>query len=343
MGVGRGIVFPNDSVWRLQPPDIKEMVELWKGNSGLSVPPLMMRTGVYGMGADGSVWEYAPTAANGMTQLFNGKNLPVITGISPSSGSTGTSVTITGSGFTGATTVNFGSTNATSFTVNSDSSITAVSPAIAPGTINITVTTAGGTSIAGAPSQFTGLITPTTWNPSDKTASVTLSNNNLTASTTASPGAGRGIAGFSSGKYYWEAVYTTVVQFNGGVGLSPAGALPSGMDSSGSMGVGGSYHIYINGADYLGIALAGSGNLVCFAVDLGAQLFWSRLGASGNWNNSGTANPATGTGGISISALSRPLFPMFAVTSGASQNLTANFGASSFTGTVPSGFAAGWG
>src|SRR5215469_13496530 len=57
--------------------------------------------------------------------------VPAVTGVSPSAGpaSGGTSVTLTGTGFTGATAVQFGGTAATSFTVNSDISITAVSPA----------------------------------------------------------------------------------------------------------------------------------------------------------------------------------------------------------------------
>ena len=50
---------------------------------------------------------------------------PAVTSVSPNTGSTagGTSVTITGSGFTGATTVNFGTTAATSFTVHLRTSV----------------------------------------------------------------------------------------------------------------------------------------------------------------------------------------------------------------------------
>ena len=50
------------------------------------------------------------------------------------------SVTITGTGFTGATAVDFGTTAATSVTVVSDTSITADSPA-GTGTVDVTVTT----------------------------------------------------------------------------------------------------------------------------------------------------------------------------------------------------------
>lgn len=59
------------------------------------------------------------------------------------------SVTITGKYFTGATSVTFGGANATSFTVNSDTSITAVPPNRPSGTtVPVRVTTQGGSSPA---------------------------------------------------------------------------------------------------------------------------------------------------------------------------------------------------
>jgi hypothetical protein len=66
--------------------------------------------------------------------------LPTVTAISPSSGSRagGTSVSITGTGFTEATGVSFGEASASSFKVNSDTSITAVAPA-GVGTVDVTV------------------------------------------------------------------------------------------------------------------------------------------------------------------------------------------------------------
>ncbi|MEU2121018.1 IPT/TIG domain-containing protein [Nocardia niwae] len=73
--------------------------------------------------------------------------VPALNSITPNQGSTagGTSVTLTGSGFTGATAVTFGSTPATSFTVVSDTQITAVTPA-GTGIVPVTVTGPGGTS-----------------------------------------------------------------------------------------------------------------------------------------------------------------------------------------------------
>nr|WP_234902700.1 cadherin-like beta sandwich domain-containing protein [Agrobacterium larrymoorei] len=72
---------------------------------------------------------------------------PTITSISPASGSIagGTSTVITGTNFLGASGVSFGGIAATSFTINSASSITAVAPAHMVGTVDLAVETAGGT------------------------------------------------------------------------------------------------------------------------------------------------------------------------------------------------------
>jgi IPT/TIG domain len=80
---------------------------------------------------------------------------PIVTSISPSNGPTagGTSVTITGANFTGATAVKFGAATAT-FALNSAGQITANSPAASGGTVDVTVTTPGGTSATSASDQF---------------------------------------------------------------------------------------------------------------------------------------------------------------------------------------------
>jgi hypothetical protein len=80
-----------------------------------------------------------------------------VTGLGTTSGPTGglTSVTINGAGFTGATAVNFGAVPAVMFLVNSDTSITALSPIEAAGVVDITVTTATGTTATVAADQFT--------------------------------------------------------------------------------------------------------------------------------------------------------------------------------------------
>lgn len=77
------------------------------------------------------------------------KPVPNITSVSPAKGLFlgGTNVVITGTGFTGATSVKFGSANATSFTVDSDSRITVQAPPYGDYWVScfITVTTAYGT------------------------------------------------------------------------------------------------------------------------------------------------------------------------------------------------------
>jgi hypothetical protein len=85
---------------------------------------------------------------------------PTVTSISPTSGPTtgGTSVTIIGTGFTGVTSVKFGS-NAASYTFISGSSITGTSPA-GSGTADVTVTTSGATSATGAADEFTYTAAP---------------------------------------------------------------------------------------------------------------------------------------------------------------------------------------
>jgi hypothetical protein len=66
----------------------------------------------------------------------------------------GTSVTIMGANFTGATDVRFGVAEAASFKVNSATSITAISPPEGPGQVPVTVTTPAGTSVAGRRARF---------------------------------------------------------------------------------------------------------------------------------------------------------------------------------------------
>ena len=74
---------------------------------------------------------------------------PTFTSVSPASGpvSVQTTVTISGTGFTGATAVTFGGTPAVSFVVNSDTSITAITPArTSAGPVTIIITAPGGSA-----------------------------------------------------------------------------------------------------------------------------------------------------------------------------------------------------
>ncbi|MGZ6927941.1 MAG: beta strand repeat-containing protein, partial [Acidimicrobiia bacterium] len=103
------------------------------------------------------------TSATGAADQFTFVSGPTVTSVTPSSGpaSGGTSVTIAGTGFTGATAVKFGGTAAASFTFNNANQITATAPAHAAGTVDVTVTTPAGTSPTGAADQFTFVAAPT--------------------------------------------------------------------------------------------------------------------------------------------------------------------------------------
>ena len=77
-----------------------------------------------------------------------------LTGISPSSGSAGETVVITGSYFTFATSVGFGNTSVSQMSVDSDTQITVTVPA-GSGTVDVAVTTLVDTSATSAADQFT--------------------------------------------------------------------------------------------------------------------------------------------------------------------------------------------
>ncbi len=133
-------------------------------------------------------------SASSIVDRFTYVAAPAITAIHPIAGPTagGTPVILTGSGFTSATpsgAVQFGST-AANYTVNSDTQITAIAPPGAAGTVDITVSTVGGTSATSAGDRFTyaqapttASITPTT-GPSAGGTQITLTGTHLSAAST---------------------------------------------------------------------------------------------------------------------------------------------------------------
>ncbi|SEG94827.1 IPT/TIG domain-containing protein [Actinacidiphila yanglinensis] len=113
---------------------------------------------------------------------------PTLTSIAPSQGpaSGGTTVVLTGTGLTGATAVTFGSSPAASFTVNSATQITAVTPA-GTGTVACTVTGPGGTSNTVFYTYLTAPVLTAlspAQGPTGAGASVTLTGTGLTTTTT---------------------------------------------------------------------------------------------------------------------------------------------------------------
>jgi hypothetical protein len=195
---------------------------------------------------------------------------------------------------------------------------------------------------------FTG----TTWSASDKASNVVLSNGNLTVGANSiTAGAVRSVASKVSGKWYFETTWTNPTGGAGsnGVGIATATAPLSGggasLPGNGTGGcvvfVGG--NVFFNGVvSGVNIGAVANGQTTCVAIDLVNSSIWFRING-GIWNNSGTANPASNIGGISILTLF-PGNPAFAVvtTNGTVPSCVANFGMSAFTQAVPAGFTAGW-
>ncbi len=99
------------------------------------------------------------TSATGAADQFTYvlPTAPVVSGVAAVTGSTagGYNITVIGSGFSGATAVSFGGARSTSINVNSDTTLTVRVPAHEAGTVDVAVTTPGGTSATVVADQFT--------------------------------------------------------------------------------------------------------------------------------------------------------------------------------------------
>jgi IPT/TIG domain/Carboxypeptidase regulatory-like domain len=153
---------------------------------------------------DVTVTTLAGTSALSSADRFTYAAAPTVTALNPTSGSVtgGTAVTIAGTNLSGATAVRFGTT-AGSVTADSATSITATTPAEVAGTVDVTVTTAGGTSAASSADHYTFAAAPPPAptvvgiNPlSGPTAggtAVTITGTNLSGATSVSFGSSSGV------------------------------------------------------------------------------------------------------------------------------------------------------
>jgi hypothetical protein len=187
-----------------------------------------------------------------------------------------------------------------------------------------------------------------TLDPSRLGANTTLSNGNLTATistlTTYSDAFGTG-SGHSTGKYYFE---VTLVSFTSGdasaIGIAdtnfPSSAYIGTTHSGANASVGlriSSGGVMMGSSSIATVYTLAQSDVMGVAVDLGSKLIWFRKNAS-NWNNSGTADPATASGGIDISALAAGSYTPALGLEIASTSYTANFGATAYAHSAPSGF-----
>lgn len=206
-------------------------------------------------------------------------------------------------------------------------------------------------------SKITGNPAPT--NPTDQLdptvvpSGITLSNNNLTAtSTRVGWQSARGTVTHTSGKYYAEA---TINALDGAVGFgvcnaSQLNSTQIGSDTNGmsifTTAGGGASGIEFNGGNAQAIGTAPTqGQVLGVAVDLNAKLVWFYNPATQQWNGDVIArqNPATGQGGLpltSIAILNSAANPVYLGVSldAAGDALTVNAGATAFVNAVPAGF-----
>lgn len=190
-----------------------------------------------------------------------------------------------------------------------------------------------------------------TWNPSDTNANITLSGSNLVATRGAAANAfysSRATISKNSGKWYFEVTRTgssdkTHIIAGLMVGVTALTQYPG----EGSSGVGnqpvntsdvnryqGGFLTTVTGQSDVGI---GGGFQI--AVDMGSLGVWVKTFGASGWMGGG--DPAAGTSPTYTLGSVTPVFPAVGLFSSGTE-VTANFGASTFTGTVPSGFNAGW-
>ena len=171
-------------------------------------------------------------------------------------------------------------------------------------------------------------VTYATWNPADKDAGVTLSNGNLTATNIVANKSVRATIGKTSGKWYWE-VTNNAAQEND-MGIGNVSMLLSAYPGNDANGVG---YDSVDGKLYKSNAAVATGGAtyttsdiigIALDVDAGTVKFYKNntLQYTYTYSIAGAIYPATG-----------------GFASGAS--CTANFGATAFAFTVPSGYNPG--
>lgn len=187
---------------------------------------------------------------------------------------------------------------------------------------------------------------PTTWNPSDKDSSISLSGGNLVTTKTADQTGGvRSIFSASSGKYYWEitcGVAGAFTRFVIGIEKTGATALINDVGQVATdYGYRGQSGKKVHGQDdSTGTAYGDTyttGDVIGVALDLDNGKIW--FSKNGTWQASG--DPATGIN-AAFTGISGTYFA--AVSSQyTSSSTTVNFGGTGFAYTVPVGFTPGFG
>ena len=261
------------------------------------------------------------TIAGATPSAYNGAQ--VVTGVTYGrvTPSRAIAITITRSGTTATATTADGNphglTNGASYTISG------ANESAYNGTFTITVT-------SGTTFTFTVTVTPATTvtlNPADKSASITLSGGNLTASCASGASGGvRATASLASGKRYWE---VTIGGAAAGI-IAGVSTAAEGLATLGNAATGWGYRqdaVKINSgtASFYGAGLA-TGDVIGIALDLDSKTI--------EFFKNGVSQ------GVAFTNLSGTVFP-HVVIGGATwaTACTMNFGATAFAYTKPDGFS----
>jgi hypothetical protein len=180
---------------------------------------------------------------------------------------------------------------------------------------------------------------PVRWNYNDRQTAATVYGEDYAVVRSSGTGAAavRATTSKSSGKWYWE-VYVLFWSTSGeGPGVANATyTLNSdlGEDTNGISFRSGA--LRYNAGNTTGMPTYDTGDWLSFALDKDNNKLWVRVNG-GNWNNSGSDNPATNTGGYSIS-VTGALYPTgFLAIEGAGQVFVPQ--SRRWKYTAPSGFS----
>lgn len=167
----------------------------------------------------------------------------------------------------------------------------------------------------------------TTWNGLDKSAGITLSNSNLTASTTvASSQSVRATTSQSSGQRCFAVTADTITAgwavglANSGYNLTAAGGLGTDTNGIGFLpnkvsALQGIFYGNVNLSSGAATSANGESTMIC--VDFGTSRFWATDSAmrtalgSGVWNNTAGCDPTNAGCAKSFSGLTCPCFPAY--------------------------------
>lgn len=183
---------------------------------------------------------------------------------------------------------------------------------------------------------------PTTWDATSKAANDSVSGNVFTGGTSGSVGFIKAVFSTSTGKYYWEYTMTS------GISSVEVGACTTATVNSGNFNAGnfaGGYDYFNSTGNKINNAVSTAygtaftnGDIIGIALDLtGGKIYYSKNGV---WQNS--SDPVAGTN-PAFTGLSGTFTAEVGHTGFNAVVITANFGATAFSGTVPFGYIGGLG